>query len=296
VLSLCFLKFSSWAIALGSGTSGGTLAPLLTIGGATGALLGSLVISIFPSSGVVVPLAALVGMSAMFAGASRAFLTAIIFALETTMQINALLPLLATCGAAYIVSFFIMENTIMTEKIARRGIKTPESYEPDILEKIAVDEVMQKGGLIISSDNTIAETIGWLQAEPDYNSNYYIVSDAGGIYKGIVSASSLFSTHHKPDALLQSLIKRKSVSIQQESSLRKAVELMANENIDVLPVLSRENNSVIGILSYKDILSGYKQDMEEHRAKNPHISLKRRGLKILIHGQKLINARKVNAE
>ena len=84
VLSLCIFKFISWAIALGSGTSGGTLAPLLTIGGATGILLGTAAISLFPNAGVVLPLAALIGMSAMFAGASRALLTSIIFAIETT--------------------------------------------------------------------------------------------------------------------------------------------------------------------------------------------------------------------
>lgn len=74
VLSLCIMKFISWAISLGSGTSGGTLARLLTIGGATGALLGSLVLSFFPESGITIALSALVGMAAMFAGASRAFL------------------------------------------------------------------------------------------------------------------------------------------------------------------------------------------------------------------------------
>jgi CIC family chloride channel protein len=70
---------------------------------------------------------------------------------------------------------------------------------------------------------------------------------------------------------------------------------MARENVDVLPVLSRENNTVAGILSYQDILSGYKQDIEHHQAKHPPISLKRRGLKILLHGQKIINSRKMNA-
>lgn len=128
ILNLCLLKFLSWVIALGSGTSGGTLAPLLTIGGATGALAGIALSYFFPQSGISISLTALVGMSAMFAGASRALLTSIVFALETTAQSNALLPLLASCTASYFVSFFLMENTIMTEKIARRGIKTPHSY------------------------------------------------------------------------------------------------------------------------------------------------------------------------
>src|SRR5665213_1587711 len=150
VISLCIFKFISWAIALASGTSGGTLAPLMTIGGAIGVLLGSVVLYFFPASGVTISLAALIGMSALFAVASRALLTSIIFALEVTGQSNALLPLLAACTASYFVSFFFMESTIMTEKITRRGVKTPDTYEPDILEKITVQQVIKENGLVLS--------------------------------------------------------------------------------------------------------------------------------------------------
>jgi len=130
VLSLCLLKYLSWSISLGSGTSGGTLAPLFTIGGALGVLLGSLLLKYFPACPINLPTAALIGMAAMFAGASRAWLTSIVFALETTGQINGLLPLLGACVAAYFVSFFLMKGSIMTEKIRRRGVKTPDAYEP----------------------------------------------------------------------------------------------------------------------------------------------------------------------
>ncbi len=289
VLSLCLFKFISWAIALGSGTSGGTLAPLLTIGGAVGLLFGNVILHFFPSSGVTLPLAALVGMAAMFAGASRALLTSIIFALETTGQSNALLPLLATCGASYIVSFFLMDNTIMTEKIARRGVKTPDSYEPDVLETITVEQVMENNGIAISGDNSISEVLDWLHKEPEYNSNYFIVTNENGEYIGIVSSSNLFNKIHNPNAQVGSLIKRKNISVNVGNSLRTAVELMAKENIDVLPVLSHENNDVLGILSYQNIITSYKQGIEDHTKKHPDISLKRRGLKILIRGQQLIS-------
>ena len=294
VLSLCLLKFLSWAIALGSGTSGGTLAPLLTIGGATGVLLGSVIIYFFPQSGVTIPLAALVGMSAMFAGASRALLTSIIFALETTAQSNALLPLLAACAASYFVSFFIMENTIMTEKIARRGVKTPHSYEPDILEKISVEQVIKENGVVLSEDNTVKEVKEWLGKEPDYNSNYFIISSNEGEYKGILSSSTIFSNLQNDDSRVGTLIKRKNISVGIGSSLRTAVEIMAKENTDVLPVVSKENNnSIIGILSYREIIASYKKNMEEHVKKYPDISLKRRGLKILLRGQKLMTSIKI---
>lgn len=287
IVSLCVLKFLSWAIALGSGTSGGTLAPLLTIGGATGAILGIYFQHLFPSAGIVIPLAALVGMAAMFAGASRAFITSIIFALETTGQSNALLPLLAACSASYFISFFLMENTIMTEKIARRGVKTPDSYEPDVLEKINVEQVMDDSGLILSAENSIEETIAWLEKEPEYKSNYYIVSNIDGEYKGIISSSQLYSRIHLPETKLENLIKQKSVSVESSNSLRTAIEIMANEQIDVLPVLSEQPQNIIGILSYQNILSSYKLGIDDNRRNRPHISLKRNGLKLLVHGQKV---------
>jgi chloride channel protein, CIC family len=288
VWSLCIFKFISWAVALGSGTSGGTLAPLFTIGGAAGILLASLILHFFPGSGITLSLAALVAMSAMFAGASRALLTSIIFALEATGQSNALLPLLAGCIGSYVVSFFLMENTIMTEKITRRGVKTPDSYEPDILETINVKQVMTENGLMLSEDNTIGEVRDWLEKETDYNSNYFIIVSNNDEFRGIISSSNLFSNHHQPDRLVGSLIKRNNVSIRVDNSLRSAVELMAKENIDILPVISNEN-TIIGILSYKDIISAYKSDIDNYVKKRPSISLRRNGLKILVRGNKLIN-------
>jgi CIC family chloride channel protein len=142
VLALCLLKYLSWSISLGSGTSGGTLAPLFTIGGALGILLATAVLHFFPATGINLATAALIGMAAMFAGASRALLTSIVFALETTGEMNGLLPLLGACVAAYFVSFFFMKGSIMTEKIIRRGVKTPDSFEPDILQSITVRQLL----------------------------------------------------------------------------------------------------------------------------------------------------------
>lgn len=155
LFSLCFLKFVSWVISLGSGTSGGTLAPLFTIGGALGALIGVLLLKFFPNSGITLALAALVGMAAMFAGASRALLTSIVFALETTGQPNGLLPLLGACIAAYFVSFFLMKGTIMTEKIRRRGISTPDSFESDLLRRTTANKVMVQSAAMPVGENYV---------------------------------------------------------------------------------------------------------------------------------------------
>jgi chloride channel protein, CIC family len=138
LVSLSLLKYISWSVSLGSGTSGGTLAPLFTIGGGLGALMGIGIQHFFPEASISIPLASLIGMASMFAGASRALLTSILFSLETTGQSGILLPLIGGCVAAYFVSFFLMEESIMTEKIKRRGVHAPVAYHPDVLQSVPV--------------------------------------------------------------------------------------------------------------------------------------------------------------
>lgn len=287
VASLCVLKFVSWAISLSSGTSGGTLAPLLTIGGATGVLMGALGMKWFPDAGISLSLAALVGMSALFAGASRAFLTSIVFALETTGQSNALLPLLATCTTSYFTSFFLMENTIMTEKIARRGVTTPQAYEPDLLAKTTVEQMVTDTGMVVNSHLEIGEVRNWFKHESDISSNYFIVSDEEGDYKGIVSTSNLFNAYHDVNEKIESIVKRNNIFIQPADTLRHAVEMMAKENIDLLPVVA--DKKIIGILTYQHIIAIYKNGIDDKEKRQAHISLQRRSLKMLLRGHQLVS-------
>ncbi|HEX6916288.1 MAG TPA: chloride channel protein [Chitinophagaceae bacterium] len=286
LLTLCIMKFISWSVALGSGTSGGTLAPLLTIGGAAGALIGWGILAYFPDSGVSIPLAALTGMAAMFAGASRALLTSIMFAIEATDEANALLPLLAACVASYIISYFLMENTIMTEKIARRGIRTPHAYHPDVLEKLSVEHVLTPHQAMLNASSTLEEVRHWLNSTREEHHNYYIVVNDNGFFKGIISFSSLMNLQHPPGVHVGSIIRRKPFSIELTDTLKTAAVIMAKSNLDVLPV-TNGNNIVIGILTYKDILSAYHQHSEEHEP-SVSISVKRRTLKALLKRRKRI--------
>jgi H+/Cl- antiporter ClcA len=288
ILNLCFLKFISWAIALGSGTSGGTLAPLMTIGGATGAILGMVINSIFPAAGLNIPMAALIGMSSMFAGASRAYLTSITFALEATMQSHALLPLLGACTASYLVSFFLMENTIMTEKIARRGVFTPDSYEPDLLQKITVAEVMNESDVVLNSNNTIREMNAWVSENKERENHFIVVGDDGS-YSGILKLADLYSMGCDSGDSIKSIITPIGTFLKNNETLRTAVEKMAKLNTEALPVMSTTGNRVIGILTSQGILSAFKHHLEENETANTQISLKRRRMKMLIKGRKLIH-------
>ncbi|HEX3386932.1 MAG TPA: chloride channel protein, partial [Mucilaginibacter sp.] len=223
VLNLCLLKFISWAIALGSGTSGGTLAPLMTIGGATGAILGFAVNSLFPEVQINIPMAVLVGMASMFAGASRAYLTSITFALEATMQSHALLPLLGACTASYLISFFLMENTIMTEKIARRGVFTPDSYEPDLLQTITVAQVMDESDVVISAKNTIREVNDWLNQNKEHD-DYFITVNDDGSYSGILKLADLYINNPDGGSTLKSVTSHVNYFLKNDETLRMAAE------------------------------------------------------------------------
>jgi H+/Cl- antiporter ClcA/predicted transcriptional regulator len=285
---LCFFKFLSWAIALGSGTSGGTLAPLLTIGGAAGALIGSGILMIFPDAGITVPLAALIGMSAMFAGASRAYLTSIVFALEATMQSHALLPLLGACTAAYLVSFFLMENTIMTEKIARRGVFTPDSFEPDILQKMTVGQVIREEGIVINDKSTVSELRTWLGRNVT-DDNYLILVNDLGVYVGTIQITTIYQDKLSPDTLLKQIIKQQpALFISSKDTLRKALETMSKTGADVLPISSSGNDrSLVGVLSYKDIVKAYQIQMDADDNTHVKISLKRQRIKMPVKENEL---------
>lgn len=126
--SIFIWKFLAWSLALGSGTSGGTLAPILTLGSAFGFLVGTFLATYFPALHTDTSTMALIGMAALFAGSSRALLASVIFALEGTKQPVGLVPLLGCCSIAYLISLSTMKNTIMTEKIVRRGLKVPHEY------------------------------------------------------------------------------------------------------------------------------------------------------------------------
>jgi H+/Cl- antiporter ClcA len=201
LFSLCVLKYISWAVSLGSGTSGGTLAPLFTIGGGLGALLGLGAQHFFPALGIDPATAALAGMAAMFSGASRAVLTSVIFALETTGQPHGLLPVLGASVAAYFLSFFLLRGgSIMTEKIKRRGVATPDAFEPDVLQGVQVKQLVTsapviEGPLIYGSDDVglAAEMMGKYGVE---QLQVHDGKDPGKVL-GIITAASILAYYSK---------------------------------------------------------------------------------------------------
>ena len=280
LLGLVIAKFVSWAIALGSGTSGGTLAPLFTIGGGLGSLLGAAVIAIAPALGVDVRVAALVGMAAIFAGASRAMLASVVFAFETTRQPLGLLPLLGGCSAAYLVSLLMMRSTIMTEKLARRGTDVESDYAVDYLSQILVKDVASPDVVALDADNAIEEVRDWMASrEEETRHQGFPVVDKEGNLLGVVGRGDLLDLELPIDATVRDVIKRPPVVIFADNTVRQAADHMVRQGVGRLPVVTRSDpNHVVGIVTRSDLLAAHATRLDSENRASRTIRLELRAL------------------
>lgn len=269
---LCAAKLVSWSIALGSGTSGGTLAPLFTIGGALGALLVSGVASAFPAAALDPRIGALVGMAAIFAGASRALLASVVFAFETTQQPMGLLPLLAGCSAAYLVSCLTMRNSIMTEKMVRRGTRVPGEYATDFLDQQLVRDHAVRDVVTLDADRPLSDVRDWLRSEASGNAHQgFPVIENGGRLVGVLTRRDLVVGNAgavddsvAPRLRVRDLVKRPPAVAFADSSLREAADHMVREDVGRLPVVERgEPRRVVGILTRSDLLAAHGRRLDE---------------------------------
>jgi H+/Cl- antiporter ClcA/predicted transcriptional regulator len=273
---LCVMKFISWSIALGSGTSGGTLAPMFTIGGALGALAGFGVMAIAPQLGVDPRIAGLVGMAAIFAGASRALLTSVVFAFETTQQPHGLLPLLGGCTAAYLVSALTMRNTIMTEKIARRGVRVPTEYAADYLEQVLVRDAATRDVVSLRTSDELGEVRTLLNSgKPDYQHQGFPVVDDTGRVRGVITRRSLLDASQPNMRRIGDLGLRPPVVVHEHHSLREAADHMVARNIGRLIVVGVDApHPLVGILTRGDILSAHKRRLKGAHEGGRHIRIR----------------------
>ena len=262
LLVLCLAKFLSWSIALGSGTSGGTLAPLFTLGGALGALAGALIAAALPKAGVDPRICALVGMAAIFAGASRAMLASAVFVFETTLQPLGLLPLLGGCSAAYLISALMMRHSIMTEKLARRGIRVPEEYSADFLDQILVKDAASKQVVTLAATQSLREARAWIEAGASGATHHgFPVVDEGGAVIGVLTRRDLLEAPHDQASPLRDLVRRDPAVAFEGHSLRQAADHMVREGVGRLPVLDADSK-LVGILTRSDLLEAHSARLE----------------------------------
>ena len=261
ILVIMVVKSLMWVIYLGSGTSGGVLAPLLALG----AGLGGLESMVFPGSNPL--LWPLLSMGAMLAGVMRLPFTSILFALELTRNASALPALLVACTTAYGVSVFLMKRSILTEKVARRGFDIFREYTVDRLEHMAVKDVMSTEVMTVSGEISVREAAQkYFGADQKYRA--YPVVDGEGRLLNIINREEMARLRQAdPDGtsrLADVLGKDPVVSYPDESCKTVAIRA-AVEKLERMPVVSADRQMLLGVVTRYDLLKPYTHHHEEER-------------------------------
>ena len=267
--TLAIFKFLSWSLCLGSGTAGGTLAPLMTIGGVVGALLVHLLHGVPGFESMPVGIGALVGMSAVFAGISRALLASVAFGFEATHSTSAFGPLLLACGIAVLVSRLAMHESMMTEKLSRKGVKVPSDYEPDVLHAFTVGDAMLRQPLTVSPSIAVSALASrMVGSEPRWNTaRLFPIVDGEGILLGVISrADVLAAMQVAPDStVLEAGVERPLVA-HPEETLAEAADRMVLHDVGRLPVVSRDGSlKLCGLVSRREVLQARQHRLDAER-------------------------------
>ena len=276
VVGILLVKTVIWSLALGSGTSGGVLAPMFMIGGA----LGSLESLVFPHVGA--GFWALVALAGVLGGVMRSPFTGVVFALELTQQFDAVLPLIIGATTAFAVSVLLLKRSVLTEKIARRGFHLTREYDVDPLEVLFVSEVMSVDLLELEDDITVTDALAALgsPAEGDdeaWRQRLYPVVDSRGRLRGVVTRRELFAATSQGDGStpVLDLVREPVATTHGDQTLRHAATLMAETEVSRLPVVDRDDPGVLlGIVSLSQLLVGRARDQAEARERERHLRIR----------------------
>jgi H+/Cl- antiporter ClcA/CBS domain-containing protein len=263
---LLITKAIIWSIALGSGTSGGVLAPLLIMGGALGALVGHYIPQGDPG------MWALIGMAAMMGGTMRSPLTAMVFAVEVTHDYNLFPALFIGSVAALGVTVLLMKRSILTEKLARRGHHITREYSIDPFELVRVRDVMDDLVPMVSAKLTLAEFATRLNEDPDLSRRQgTVVVDERGKLAGMITRGDLFRAMREGDPTRRTVVEVCSTNVvvaYPDDSLHAAVTKMLDRGVGRLPVVEPENpTNVLGYLGRAEVLTARSRLLEEEHVR-----------------------------
>jgi len=264
ILGVLLVKSLMWGISLGSGTSGGVLAPLMMMGAALGALE-----SLFlPNQGA--GFWQLIGMGAILGGTMRSPLTGVIFSFELTSDYHSILPLLIACVSAHAFTVLTLKRSILTEKISRRGHHLTREYVVDPLEALAVEDVMRTNITALPAETTLGELERALtRNEMGRGQRLYPVIDGGGNVVGVLTRGDLRklgseSGNGMRGIRLADIVKSEPLVAHPDEPLRIVVNRMAATSVTRFPVVERGPESrLVGMIGLQDLLKARELSLEE---------------------------------
>ncbi len=276
LLGILIGKSLVWSISLGSGTSGGVLAPLLMMGGALGAAAAKLI-----------PLGdtgtwAIIGMAAMMAGTMRSPLTAMIFTLELTQDLNLLPGLLVGCIAAHGVTVLLLRRSILTEKVARRGYHIMREYSVDPLTMVRVGEVMDKIAPTVHASMPVMELSDRIaKRDPQVTRHQaLLIVDGDQNLVGIITRGDVVHALEQGSSNGTTVLEAGSSDLVvafPDELLHEAASKMLRNNIGRLPVVSRrDSHRILGYLGRSNLMAGHLRQLEEEHIRERKFAVRSR--------------------
>lgn len=258
LIVLFLAKLIAWWVALASGTSGGTLAPILLISGAFGAAVGHLAHGLY--AGISPGAVAVVIMGATFGAATRATFTSIVFLFELTRDYRIVLPLMLASVIADLVAHGLTRDSLFTEKLSRKGLRVRGDYEVDVLRTTLVRDVMTKEVETLSPDTRFGVVMErWASG----GHGAYPVVDEDGRLVGIIARGDALTARIDPATPVHEIARSDVVAIFPGDSLFYALQVLLDEGIEHVPVI--EGDRLVGICSRTDILRARRRQQEMER-------------------------------
>lgn len=268
-------KSTALLVSLGSGTSGGLLAPLFTAGAALGSLYAGIVNHFWPNAHLSLGAFALVGMAAVFGSAARAPFTFIIFAFELTRDYDSVLPLMIVVVVAYGVALRLMPNSIMTEKLARRGLRVHQEYEVDVLHQVTVERAMDRQFTMVPAETKTGELVEKIaRGDPNLTRHQaLLVVDQRDELAGIITRGDLVRALERDPSGETTVLRAGTANPRvayPDETLHEAVLRMLEHPCGRMPVVSRNNpKEILGYLGRTAVLEVRIRRLQEDRVRQP---------------------------
>ena len=263
LIALVLLKPLATSLTLGSGNSGGVFAPALFTGAALGGAFGLVVDNLFPGATAGPGAFAIVGMAAVFAGAARAPLTAILIVFEMTNDYRLIVPLMTGVIVSQIVAERLLKESIYTLKLTRRGIHLRRGRDIDVMEAVRVGEVMRPQP--VSVPVNLPVTVLASEFIRTGRHGFPVLAEDGSLY-GVVSLEDYrraTTTEGVKDVALDQLVvrdiaTRNPVTVYPDESVGAALRKMAPRDISRVPVVARDDpRRLVGVVRRNDIVRAY---------------------------------------
>ncbi len=254
---IAIAKLGAWWLALGSGTSGGTLAPVLMISAAFGLVFGTGLNHVLPGSDVAVGAFAVVAMAATFGAATQATFTAMVFVFELTRDYDVVLPMMLATVIADLIYSAVNDESLMTEKLRRRGLNVTRHYGVDPFTRTRVSEIMTVDVVTLGADASLADararfvTVG--------HGAYPIVDDSGRLV-AIITRGDVLDDEREDGAMALEVASADVVTVASRAHAQDVLRIMLDESVEHVPVV--DDGRLVGIVTRADLLKVRRRQLD----------------------------------